>query len=156
MPASWHGNHAGANRTRGGGHTLEHAPEHACAILTDPAGRLLLQLRPAWARHAAGQLVCFGGKRHPDEDAEACLRRELAEELGWCPAELAPALELRRGSRWIARFCLGRVPAGTALRTEPGFQAVWAPWQALPGLPLSPWHRSALDAWRSGQGAAEV
>lgn len=124
-------------------------PEHACAIIADDGGRLLLQLRPATARHAPLQLVCFGGTREAGEDAEACLRRELVEELGALPALLAPGPELWKGPRFIARFTQARWPGG-APRCEPGFAPVWAPWAALPGLPLSPWHARVLAAARRG------
>jgi 8-oxo-dGTP pyrophosphatase MutT (NUDIX family) len=130
-------------------------PEHACAIIADRRGRLLLQLRPATARHAPGQLVCFGGKREPHEDAGACLARELAEELGMVP-ELRPGsgVELRKGPRFIALFTAAPWPDGVRPRPEPGFVAVWAPWAALPGLPLSPWHARVLAA--AAQGRAQV
>jgi len=28
---------------------------------------------------------------------------------------------------------------------------LWVPWPALPGLPLSPWHRSVLAAVAAGE-----
>ena len=132
-------------------------PEHACALLVDRRGRLVLQLRPAWARHAPSQLTCFGGKREGDETAEACLRRELDEELGWAPELLAgDGLDLRSGERYIARFFACAVPEGIALRPEPGFAIIHAHAASLPGLPLSPWHRTAIGAWRSGLAEAGV
>lgn len=132
-------------------------PEHACALLVDPRGRLVLQLRPPWARHAPSQLTCFGGKREEGETAEACLLRELAEELGWAPQD-APrlGLDLVSGERFIARFFVVDLPEGTALRPEPGFGIVCAHAASLPGLPVSPWHRAAIDAWRGGQAVAFV
>jgi 8-oxo-dGTP pyrophosphatase MutT (NUDIX family) len=127
-------------------------PEYACALARDARGWWLLQLRPRHARHAAGLLACFGGRREGDEDAEACLRRELDEELGWRPAELAPALDLWEGGRFIARFFAVELrPPLAHLLPERGSAAVLAPTQALPGLPLSPWHARVLAAAARGE-----
>jgi 8-oxo-dGTP pyrophosphatase MutT (NUDIX family) len=127
------------------------APEHACAILTLPDGRLALQLRPAHLRHAANQLTCFGGKREAGEDSPTCLRRELREETGWDPGVIvADGIDLRSPTRWIARFHHVPLHAGVALVPEPGFVVVLAPLPALPGLPLSPWHHTVIDGWLAG------
>jgi 8-oxo-dGTP pyrophosphatase MutT (NUDIX family) len=130
-------------------------PEYACAIIADARGRLLLQLRPTTARHAADQLTCFGGRREDGEDDRQCLRRELAEELGWVPGAIAPACELWQGTRFIARFFRTRWD-GSLLRAEPGHVAVWAPPSALPGLPLSPWHGAVIAATAAGRPRVEV
>jgi 8-oxo-dGTP pyrophosphatase MutT (NUDIX family) len=131
-------------------------PDYACAIISGGDGRRLLQLRPADARHAPGQLTCFGGAREPWESAETCLERELHEELGWRPTHLRSACDLRQGHRLIARFFHCAMPAGTILRTEPGHVALWVPVAALPGLPLSPWHRLVLDAVAGGHEVVEL
>lgn len=131
-------------------------PEYACAIINGADGRRLLQLRPGEARHAAGQLTCFGGAREPSETAETCLRRELHEELGWWVGDLRPACDLRQGARFIARFFHCTLPASTPLRTEPGHVAVWVATPSLPGLPLSPWHRAVLTAVDQGLSVVEV
>lgn len=131
-------------------------PDYACAIIAAPNGHYLLQLRPLDARHAAGQLTCFGGAREPQESAETCLRRELHEELGWTPTCMRPACDLRRGSQCIARFFHCPMPTATVLTTEPGHQAVWAPADTLPGLPLSPWHRAVLTAVTRGESVVEL
>lgn len=131
-------------------------PEYACAIINGPDGRRLLQLRPAHARHAPGQLTCFGGAREATETAEACLRRELLEELGWRAGALRPACDLRDGGRFIARFFHCALPLGTPLRTEPGHLALWVATPSLPGLPLSPWHRAVLTAVDHGLGLVEL
>lgn len=126
-------------------------PEHACALLVDGRGRLVLQLRPPWVRHAPSQLTCFGGKREGDETAKTCLRRELAEELSWSP-DLVPddGLDLCSAERYIARFIPVALPDGVALRAEPGFVIVRCDPRSLPGLPLSLWHRNAIAGWRQG------
>lgn len=132
-------------------------PEHACAIISGPDRRLLLQLRPAHARHAPLQLVCFGGKREAGEDAAACLARELGEELGHVPAlDHRRRVELRKGPRFIALFLAAAWPAGLAPRPEAGFAALWAPWRTLPGLPLSPWHARVLAAAARGEGVVDL
>ncbi len=125
-------------------------PEYACAIITRPDGWLLLQVRPATARHAPGQLTCFGGAREPGETDYSCLIRELQEELGWVPPALEPVCDLRQGSRFIARFFRCRMPHGETLRTEPEQVPLWTPAAALPGLPVSPWHRAVLAAVARG------
>ena len=124
-------------------------PAYACAVITDSRARLLLQLRPASARHAPGLLTCFGGQRESGENAEACLRRELVEELGWQATALIPCCDLWKGRRFIARFHQTTFSGG-ALSTEAGHIALWAPWPALPGLPVSPWHRAVLTALAAG------
>ncbi|MBA3698467.1 MAG: NUDIX domain-containing protein [Planctomycetes bacterium] len=131
-------------------------PEYACAIISASDGRRLLQLRPADARHAPGQLTCFGGAREPWESAETCLERELHEELGWRPGSLRAVCDLRQGTRHIARFFHCVMPARSAVRTEPGHLALWVPTSALPGLPLSPWHRLVLEAVDQGRTVVEL
>lgn len=134
----------------------EDLPDYACAIIRGHDGRRLLQLRPAEARHAPGQLTCFGGAREPQESAETCLMRELHEELGWSPMDLRPACDLRQGTRHIARFFHCSMAAGTKFRTEPGHLALWVPTPVLPALPLSPWHRLVLDAVDHGGSVVEL
>jgi 8-oxo-dGTP pyrophosphatase MutT (NUDIX family) len=131
-------------------------PDYACAIISGTDGRRLLQLRPSDARHAPAQLTCFGGARDPWESAEACLRRELREELGWHPEGVRPACDLCDGSHFIARFFHCTLPADVPLRTEPGHVAVWVPTPSLPGLPVSPWHRAVLAAVDRGVGLVEL
>jgi 8-oxo-dGTP pyrophosphatase MutT (NUDIX family) len=128
------------------------APEYCCAVILDRRGWLLLQLRPAHARHAPDQLCCFGGRREAGEDAAACLARELREELGLTPESAVACCDLWKAERLVARFYrVGPQVDRAALRVEAGSSAVVAPWPSLPGLPLSPWHRLVLDAVARGE-----
>ena len=54
--------------------------EVAAAIIQDDAGRYLITQRRRGS-HLEGLWEFPGGKREPDESLEACLRRELTEEL---------------------------------------------------------------------------
>ena len=116
----------------------------------------MLQLRSAQARHAPDRLGCFVGKREGDEDALACLRRELAEEMGWVPAETHPVVQLRRGERWIATFFVADYPAGIRAVLEPGTHLIRVPLASLPGLPVTSWHAAVIAAWRAGDHTVEV
>lgn len=51
------------------------------ALIVDDAGRVLVARRGA-GRHLAGWWEFPGGKLEPGESPEACLARELREELG--------------------------------------------------------------------------
>jgi len=124
-------------------------PEYACAIIRDPRGYLLLQLRPPTAKHAPDQLTCFGGRREAGEDDRQCVSRELTEELTWTPPTLSPACELWQGPRFIARFFYAAWH-GQPLRTEVGHVALWVPNAAVPGLPMSGWHEKVLGAVAAG------
>ncbi|MBI3853698.1 MAG: 8-oxo-dGTP diphosphatase MutT [Verrucomicrobia bacterium] len=67
--------------------TLQHSttpstqPVEVAAGLIFRDGKLLITQRPADA-HLGGLWEFPGGKRHPGESFEECLRRELFEELG--------------------------------------------------------------------------
>ena len=54
--------------------------EVAAAIIQDDTGRYLITQRRRGS-HLEGLWEFPGGKREPDESLEACLRRELTEEL---------------------------------------------------------------------------
>lgn len=53
----------------------------SAVALIDPEGRVLLAQRPE-GKMLAGMWEFPGGKIEPDETAEACLMREIREELG--------------------------------------------------------------------------
>ena len=139
-------------------------PPYCCAILQDPStGGFLLEQRPPSARVAPDQLTCFGGKRDlvRAEAPEACLARELREELGWAPAT-APtrAVDLYVDGELIAWFFLAAAPprdAALSFETERGYSGVW--WEpaqnAIEPPRLSPWHACVLAAFRSGEHRAD-
>ncbi|RFC47872.1 MAG: 8-oxo-dGTP diphosphatase [Verrucomicrobia bacterium] len=60
-----------------------------CALI-ERDGKLLLARRPE-GKSLAGKWEFPGGKVHPGESSEACLQREIEEELG-CRIEVGPAL----------------------------------------------------------------
>lgn len=126
-------------------------PRFCCAILRDDRGRYLLEQRRIDDEHMPGQLVCFGGGRERDEHPDACVRRELLEEIGWAPPTLRLCLRLLgRDGRVIAWFYRGIAPMASEIRTEPGVRAVWASWDELSGLPVGDWNLAAIIAEQRG------
>ncbi len=59
----------------------EHLVDVTAAVIGGPDGRILVCSRPA-GTHMAGKWEFPGGKIEPGETAEACIRREIREELG--------------------------------------------------------------------------
>ena len=67
--------------------------------------RWLLQLRDDIDGIVApGCWGLFGGHLEADECAEIALRRELLEEIGWCPKHLDPWLEHQESERVVHVF----------------------------------------------------
>ena len=67
------------------------ARDVAVAVLAAEDGRYLLQLRDDVPHiHLPDHWALFGGAIEPGESAEAAIRRELAEEIGWTAREVAP------------------------------------------------------------------
>jgi 8-oxo-dGTP pyrophosphatase MutT (NUDIX family) len=132
-------------------------PQYVCAILEDVEGRLLMESRPDDARLAAGRLTCFGGRRETGESPEACLRRELREELNWEPKSFVKRVELRVAGDLVAWFYHAVLDFGIEkLRVARGFQARLVSPQELATLPVSPWHAAVLRAWLDGQSLVEL
>ncbi|MFZ4572758.1 MAG: NUDIX hydrolase [Phycisphaerales bacterium] len=134
-------------------------PEYCCAIIRDHAGRYLLEERPPDTRLAAGKLTCFGGRREPGEHPDACIARELLEELGLrsAPADLGPhRLTLRIGPRRVAWFYTLTIDAATTLQTEAGRQPRWIAPSDLAHHPLSEWHIAAIAAVAEGKSELDL
>lgn len=92
------------------------------------------------------------------EAPEACLRRELREELGWEVGELERAVELVDGAGGgIAWFFRGRAPGEGEFEVRvAGAEEVWVEERELGRADLSAWHRAAIEAERRGEGRAVV
>jgi 8-oxo-dGTP pyrophosphatase MutT (NUDIX family) len=65
-------------------------PVYTVALLLDPPGeRVLLLERAAWKAYAPGRLTGIGCRAEPGEAPEAAAWRELREETGIGPADVA-------------------------------------------------------------------
>jgi 8-oxo-dGTP pyrophosphatase MutT (NUDIX family) len=132
-------------------------PDYACVILRQGDGRFLVEKRPPDARHAAGQWTCYGGRREADEEALACARRELREELGWVPERIEPGVDLYVRGRWIAHFFVAVLDVAIAsLRPEADREPVLLDARDLDAVPLSSWHRAVLRAHLAGDSRVEL
>ena len=127
-------------------------PSYCCAILQDTqTGAFLFEKRPESASVAPDALTCFGGKRDPRESPDACLLRELREELGW------DAGAASRGPRGTASWLPGSTEAPPR-DVELSFgerHTVW--WEARTSSlkKISPWHRCVLEAFKEGRSRAD-
>jgi len=132
-------------------------PKYVCAILEDSEGRLLLESRPDDGRLAAGRLTCFGGRREAGENPEACLRRELLEELNWEPCTFEKRVELWVAGDLVAWFYHAILNVGVdQLHVAPGHKALLVSRLELADLPLSPWHAAVVCAWLDGKAIVEL
>ncbi len=125
-------------------------PRYCCAILRDQAGRYLLEQRLPNETHAAGLITCFGGTREEGEHPDACIVRELREELGIAAPTLRRAIRLVSDHE-IAWFYRGDAPSPDAITLEADVAAVWATPEELFTLKLGGWHRAVLEADVRGQ-----
>ncbi len=122
-------------------------PDYCCAVLID-GGRYLLERRPADKADAPGRLTCFGGRREAEEDPGDCIRRELAEEIGFVPRlDPRPAHALYVDGRLIAWFWIGRLgPDDPAPTLEDGVECARLLPSELGHPDLSSWHAPILAA----------
>lgn len=84
---------------------MEPIPEVAIIVLTDRAGRVLMQHRGPDADVEPGKWTPPGGRLEPGEDAESAAHRELREETG-LTARLTPreTLDHRKPDGGLVRF----------------------------------------------------
>lgn len=108
-----------------GGDAFRREFRFAAALLVDERGRYLMQRRDDRPDILnPGALGLFGGGIEEGESAEAAIRRELEEEIGLVPADLAPfrmlRLPLRHPAAGLARAELalfsGSIAAAEAAR----------------------------------------
>ncbi|SEA31640.1 (deoxy)nucleoside triphosphate pyrophosphohydrolase [Rubrimonas cliftonensis] len=122
----------------------------ACALV-DPDGRVLLAQRPE-GKALAGLWEFPGGKLEPGETPEACLIRELAEELGvdtWasCLAPLSFASHGYDDFHLLMPLYVCRRWAGTAQGRE-GQALAWVQPRRLADYPMPPADRPLVAALR--------
>lgn len=113
----------------------------AAVALIDPDGRVLLAERPA-GKAMAGLWEFPGGKVEPGETPEACLIRELAEELGigtWesCLAPLTFASHGYPDFHLLMPLFACRKWEGT-LRPQEGQRLAWVRARDLAAYPMPP------------------
>lgn len=122
-----------------------------------------MEVRPPHEQRESGWITCFGGGRHEGEHPDECIRRELAEELGWTVER--GALEFcvrlvgtRDGQpREIAWFYRATAPGPCVqLVTEPGVEAMWVEFEQTQETRVSLWHRAVIAAERAGESVARV
>jgi len=122
----------------------------ACALV-DPDGRVLLAQRPE-GKAMAGLWEFPGGKIEPDETPEACLIRELREELGvdtWasCLAPLTFASHDYGDFHLLMPVFVCRKWTGTARGLE-GQAVAWARVAQLREYPMPPADAPLIAALR--------
>ena len=113
-----------------------------CAAVISRRRRFLLAQRPPGSRQA-GRWEFPGGKREAGETLAACLRRELQEELGVCPAGPIRVLrrqEIREPGRPLLRlwFLKARLPAAAEPRAREGQGTGWFTRRQMAGLDWVP------------------
>ncbi len=126
--------------------------EVAAGLIQDDAGRYLITRRREGS-HLAGLWEFPGGKRHPGETPEECLRRELAEELGG-PFEVGEHIDT---VRWeypektvLIHFFRCRLTGGTIAPRESQMMAWVAP-DELSRYAFPPADRALITRLRAGQ-----
>jgi 8-oxo-dGTP diphosphatase len=123
----------------------------AAVALIDPDGRVLLAQRPE-GKAMAGLWEFPGGKVEPDETPEACLIRELEEELGistWesCLAPLTFASHGYDDFHLLMPLYACRKWRGIVQARE-GQRLAWARARELAGYPMPPADRPLIPLLR--------
>ena len=119
------------------------APSIGIGVLIVRDGAVLLGRRRG--SHGAGSWAPPGGHLEPGESAEACARREAAEETGLALGAVEPgpwSLDTfaAEGKRYVTLFVVARGVAGEPVTLEPEKCDGWAwfPWTALPAPLFAP------------------
>jgi 8-oxo-dGTP diphosphatase len=119
------------------------APSVGVGVLIVRDGAVLLGRRRG--SHGAGSWAPPGGHLEPGESAEACARREAAEETGLALGDVEPgpwSLDTfaAEGKRYVTLFVVARGVAGEPSTLEPEKCDGWAwfPWTALPAPLFAP------------------
>jgi predicted NUDIX family NTP pyrophosphohydrolase len=99
---------------------------------------------PIWAKRDAGAWAIPKGLVEPEEDLEACARREFEEELGVKPeGNLTPLGRIRqKGGKWVHAYALeGNLDASAIVSNV--FTLEWPPrsgrLQAFPEIDRAAW-----------------
>ncbi len=125
--------------------------EVAAALIRDPAGRYLIAQRRRGS-HLEGLWEFPGGKREPGEDFEACLRRELSEELSatFAVGPLVHTVRWEYPDRTVViRFYECRLESGTVAPGEQ--QAIaWVEPERLPEYAFPPADRVVIERLARG------
>jgi 8-oxo-dGTP diphosphatase len=102
-------------------------------------GRYLVTRRGA-GRHLAGLWEFPGGKRIPGESVEACLRRELHEELGVAPTaiEWIESVPWAYADRCVVLHFFRCTITGQEVEAREGQPIRWVTPRQLGGLPMPP------------------
>jgi 8-oxo-dGTP diphosphatase len=126
--------------------------EVAAGLIQDDAGRYLITRRREGS-HLAGLWEFPGGKRHAGETPDACLRRELAEELGG-PFEVVDHVDT---VRWeypektvLIHFYRCRV-AGGMVEPREAQEMAWVAPEELESYPFPPADRELIARLRAGR-----
>jgi 8-oxo-dGTP diphosphatase len=119
------------------------------AIITDPAGRLLLIKRGH--EPEAGRWSLPGGRIEPGESDEQALVREVWEETGLVvtPGRLVGTVDRPQpdGRVLVIRDYAAEVTGGELTAGDDAAGARWVRLPGFDGLPLTTGLREALDAW---------
>jgi 8-oxo-dGTP diphosphatase len=124
--------------------------EVAAALIRDRAGRYLITQRRSGS-HLEGLWEFPGGKREPPESVEACLRRELIEELS-ATFTVGPLVETIRWEypdrRVVLHFHECRLESGT-IEPREGQAMAWVEPARLADYDFPPADRALLDRLRA-------
>jgi ADP-ribose pyrophosphatase YjhB (NUDIX family) len=121
----------------------------AGGIVFDERHRLLLVLRSK--PPAAGTWSVPGGRREPDEAADAACVREVAEETGLTVEVIRWAGRVRRpapdGGQYVIDDFLCRVVGGALRAGDDAANAGWFDLAGMTARPLAPGLLDALAGW---------